>query len=194
MPLFRSRASSLSLNTLALGNHTITAVYLNTDGHFSGSQGSLAGSQTIVTTATYATTAVTVAPSLSTFGQSVTLTATLTAGQSSMSPLNGLIQFQVDGTDFGSPVPSVNRVATISTSALAPGVHTITARFSGDGSTVLGSTTGTVITVAGNGTSGSSGDNGPATAAMLNTPPAWPWTPTATSTSPTRATTASARW
>ena len=49
--------------------------------------------------------------------------------------------------------------------------------------------TGDIITVAGNGTAGYSGDNGPATAAELDGPPASPSTPRATCSSPTRTTT-----
>ena len=49
--------------------------------------------------------------------------------------------------------------------------------------------TGDIITVAGNGTAGYSGDNGPATAAELDYPKASPSTPRATCSSPTRATT-----
>ena len=49
--------------------------------------------------------------------------------------------------------------------------------------------TGDIITVAGNGTAGYSGDNGPATAAELNDPAASPSTPRATCSSPTRTTT-----
>ena len=49
--------------------------------------------------------------------------------------------------------------------------------------------TGDIITVAGNGTAGYSGDNGPATAAELNAPAASPSTPRATCSSPTTATT-----
>ena len=50
--------------------------------------------------------------------------------------------------------------------------------------------TGDIITVAGNGTLGGySGDNGPATAAELSGPSGSPWTPRATSSSPTPATT-----
>jgi len=54
-------------------------------------------------------------------------------------------------------------------------------------------TNGVITTVAGNGTAGLSGDNGPATNAQLNRPKASPWTPLATSTSPTPTTAASAR-
>ena len=49
--------------------------------------------------------------------------------------------------------------------------------------------TGDIITVAGNGTAGYSGDNGPATAAELDSPAASPSTPRATCSSPTVATT-----
>ena len=44
---------------------------------------------------------------------------------------------------------------------------------------------GVITTVAGNGTSGFGGDNGPATSAHCTRPTASPWTPPATSTSPT---------
>ena len=53
--------------------------------------------------------------------------------------------------------------------------------------------TGDIITVAGNGTDGYSGDNGPATAAELYDPAASPSIPRATCSSPTSATTWSAR-
>ena len=49
--------------------------------------------------------------------------------------------------------------------------------------------TGDIITVAGDGTAGYSGDSGPATAAELNAPSASPSTPPATCSSPTPATT-----
>jgi sugar lactone lactonase YvrE len=52
---------------------------------------------------------------------------------------------------------------------------------------------GVITTVAGNGTPGSGGDNGPATSAELCLPPASLWTPRAASSSPTFPTTASAR-
>ena len=53
--------------------------------------------------------------------------------------------------------------------------------------------TGVITTVAGDGAAGYSGDNGPATAAELDDPTRWRWTPVATSTSPTPTTMSSAR-
>ena len=53
--------------------------------------------------------------------------------------------------------------------------------------------TGLITTVAGNGTTGYSGDNGPATAAELPPREASRWTPPGTSSSPTPTTTESAR-
>ena len=50
-----------------------------------------------------------------------------------------------------------------------------------------------ITTVAGNGICGYGGDGGQATAAELDDPAAWPWTPPATCSSPTPTTTASAR-
>jgi DNA-binding beta-propeller fold protein YncE len=52
---------------------------------------------------------------------------------------------------------------------------------------------GVITTVAGNGTPGFSGDNGPATSAQLNAPNGVAVDPLATCTSPTPVTTASAR-
>ena len=54
--------------------------------------------------------------------------------------------------------------------------------------------TGQIITVAGNGVPGYSGDNGPAAAAELNDPTGVAVDAAATSSSPTARTTGSARW
>ena len=60
-------------------------------------------------------------------------------------------------------------MATFTTASLAVGTDTVTASYGGTAD-FAPSTTGTIVTAAGNGTAGYSGDNGPATAAELNDP------------------------
>jgi hypothetical protein len=79
-----------------------------------------------------ATASVAVASSLpgSTYGQSVSFTATVTGN----GPVpGGTVQFVVDGTDLGSPIALTGGVATsISTASLGAGSHTVLAQYSGD--------------------------------------------------------------
>src|SRR5207237_8350064 len=78
------------------------------------------------------TTSVGSSVSASVFGQSVTFTATISIGDP------GTVQFQIDGSDAGSPV-SVSTsdgvtTASFSIASLAVGSHTVTASYSGDDS------------------------------------------------------------
>ena len=70
----------------------------------------------------------------STFSQQVTFTATV-----SPSSATGTIQFQIDGTNFGSPVALSGGTATLTTSSLSVGTHSVTASYGGD-SNFAGST------------------------------------------------------
>ena len=79
-------------------------------------------------------TAITVAVSLvssdnpSNFSQPVTFTATMPSGAT------GTIQFRDGAANLGTPVTLVAGVAAHTSSLLAPGAHSITAAYSGDGS------------------------------------------------------------
>ena len=76
-----------------------------------------------------------------TYGQTVTFTATLAAAIGQAIP-TGTVQFLVDGNAFGSPVALVGGVASLASSAtLGAGTHFVTASFSGD-TTYAGSTGG----------------------------------------------------
>ena len=77
-------------------------------------------------------------PSL--YGQSVTFTATVKAEAPSTATATGMVQFQVDGVNFGSPVNLVDGVATFTTSTLTLGAHSITAQYAGDASKFTSST------------------------------------------------------
>ncbi|HEV8060141.1 MAG TPA: DUF4214 domain-containing protein, partial [Gemmataceae bacterium] len=68
-------------------------------------------------------------PSL--FGQTVTFTATVTAGSGTFDN-GGTVQFAVDGTNFGAPVSLTGGQAITTDAALSAGSHTITATYSGD--------------------------------------------------------------
>jgi hypothetical protein len=64
----------------------------------------------------------------SVYGQAVSFTATVTGA----SP-TGSVQFNIDGSAFGSPVTLASGTATSgTTSTLSPGTHTVTAVYSGD--------------------------------------------------------------
>ncbi|MEO7761284.1 MAG: Ig-like domain-containing protein [Casimicrobiaceae bacterium] len=76
---------------------------------------------------TSTTTGVTGAPNPSLVGQSVTLTATV-AGASP----TGTVQFKDGGANLGAPVTLVGSTASLSTSALTQGTHSITAVYIGD--------------------------------------------------------------
>ncbi len=68
----------------------------------------------------------------STYGQSISFTATVTANSGTPT---GSVQFVVDGTNFGSPVTLVSGSATSSSTAtLLAGTHTVTASYSPTGS------------------------------------------------------------
>jgi hypothetical protein len=119
--------STSSLSVTSGTGHSIMAVYSG-DTNFTGSSDSL--TQTVNQAGT--TTTVTGSPNPSIYGQSVTFTATVTPASGNGTP-TGTIQFQVDGANFGAPVPLVNGTATSnSTSSLDAGSHAVAAVYSGD--------------------------------------------------------------
>jgi len=152
--LVSGAATSSATTTLAVGSHPVTAIYTPTGTSFAGSNGSLAGGQTVTAAATATAVASTANPS--TFGQSISFTATVT---STAGTPTGTVQFQVDGSNFGTPVTLIGGVATSqATSALVAGNHPVTANYSGaanfsassgtlaGGQTVNASGTTTVVT------------------------------------------------
>ena len=80
------------------------------------------------------TTTVTSAPANpSVYGQSVTFTATVASNPPGSGTPTGTVQFQIDGTNFGSAVPLVGGSATSSAiTTLSVATHSITAIYSGD--------------------------------------------------------------
>jgi hypothetical protein len=68
----------------------------------------------------------------SVYGQAVTFTATITTPVTGLGTPTGSVQFVVDGANFGAAVPLSGNTASISTSTLSVGPHTIHAVYSGD--------------------------------------------------------------
>jgi sugar lactone lactonase YvrE len=114
-------ASSLSISTLAVGMHSITAVY-GGDANYYGAS-SVALSQVV----SKAVTAVTVASSLNPaiFGNAVILSATVPAGAT------GTVNFLDGTTSLGTSTIAAG-AASFATSTLAVGTHSITTVYSGD--------------------------------------------------------------
>jgi hypothetical protein len=94
-----------------------------------GAVTNLSHTQPVTLTVTRASTTTGVASSAnpSNFGQAVTFTATL-----SSTLATGTVQFKDGGTSLGSPATVTSGTATLATSALTTGPHSITAVYNGD--------------------------------------------------------------
>jgi hypothetical protein len=115
-------AASYSTTTLAAGAHSITAVYVGGSGFAASTSVALAQSVLKVTT-----TALSSSLNPATFGQFVTLTASVTGAAAGQ---NGYVTFFDGGVPISS-VPLNGTVASVSLSSLAKGTHTITAVYGG---------------------------------------------------------------
>jgi hypothetical protein len=88
------------------------------------------------------TTLTSSAPSGSTYGQAVTFTATVSANLPGFGTPTGSVQFQVDGSSFGAPVTLVGGTASLTTSALGAGQHSVGAVYTSDSSNFAPSSAG----------------------------------------------------
>lgn len=85
------------------------------------------------------TTSLVANPAAGAYQQSVTFTATV-AGGGTAAP-TGTVQFKDGSANLGSAVPVSVGVASLTTAALAPGNHSISAVYSGDGSNAASAST-----------------------------------------------------
>jgi hypothetical protein len=116
--------AGLSISTLAVGPHSITAVY---SGDSNGNLGSTSPVEILNVTQSVTTTNIVSSLNPSAPGQSVTFTATITGA----SP-TGTVQFMDGATNLGAAVALSSGQATLTTSALTSGSHSITATYNGD--------------------------------------------------------------
>jgi hypothetical protein len=132
--------------SLPVGGDLVVATYSGDANHNSGS-----GSTTQNVNQVTSSTSVVSSLDPSVYGQSMSFTATVTGS----SP-TGTVQFNIDGSAFGSPVALVSGSATSgSTNSLAAGTHTVTSVYSGDTNNSGGTGTlsgGQVVNLAGAGT------------------------------------------
>lgn len=126
--------ATLSTSALTVGAHSITAVYAG-DAGFTGSTSAVHG-HTVDAAGT--TTSLVSDLNPSTFGQSVTFTATVSVTAPGAGAPSGSVTFFDGVTPLGSSTVAAGS-ATFATSALSAGTHGITASYSGD-SGVAGST------------------------------------------------------
>jgi len=125
-----SGSASITVNTLSVGSHSISAVYSG-DGQFNGST-SVTQTQVVNQASTSTAVATSVVPSFP--GQSVTFTATATAVAPGAGTPTGTVTFKDGANTLGTSPLNGSAVATFSTAALSVGQHVITATYNGDGS------------------------------------------------------------
>ncbi|WP_143198663.1 Ig-like domain repeat protein [Bradyrhizobium sp. AS23.2] len=120
-----SGQATLTTSALTSGTHAITAVYGGDTNNTSGTSSVL--SQAVNQAAT--TTVLVSSVNPSTPGQAVTFTATVTSGGGTPA---GTVSFNDGGTAIGRATLA-GGIATLTTSALTAGTHTITAVYAGNG-------------------------------------------------------------
>ena len=119
------------LSSLSVGTHTVSATYNGNGSDLPSTSATFtqtvnkASSRTVVTTSRTPTPQATPA----------TLTATVTAVAPGAGIATGLVQFRVDGVNFGTAVAlDPTGKASTTTTGIAVGRHTVTAVYAGDGS------------------------------------------------------------
>jgi hypothetical protein len=118
--------ASLTIATLAPGTHPITASY-GGDGNFFGSASSSL-TQTVLAGTISTATVLTSSLNPSAYGQQVTLSATVSPSSGAI----GTVTFKDGASVLGTSALGAVGVATLTTSSLAVGTHSITAEYSGD--------------------------------------------------------------
>jgi len=127
IPLNSGGVAAFSTSALSAGSHTITAVYYS-DGTFATSSGNVV--QLVQASNANSSTSLTSSSNPSVSGQAVTFTATVTV--SSGTP-TGSVTFKDGATTLGTGNLNAQARATLTTSALSVGPHSITAVYAGDG-------------------------------------------------------------
>jgi hypothetical protein len=118
--------ASTTVSMLGTATYSIIAVYSGSTEYAASTSNSIIEVVNGVPT----TTLLACAPNPSSFGQTVTFTATVAAPESTTTP-TGNVTFTDGATSLGSATLSTSDIAQLSISSLAAGIHTITAVFGG---------------------------------------------------------------
>lgn len=153
VPLVDGTATSPATAALPAGAHTVTAAYVGSPTHAPSTSAPL--TQSVAAAATV--TSVSSSANPSGRNEPVTFSATVSAVPFGAGPVTGMVQFVVDGANFGIPVALVNgsAVSGVNTS-LATGTHAVRAVYLGSADfatstsatlnqVVVPSSTGTVL-------------------------------------------------
>jgi Ca2+-binding RTX toxin-like protein len=129
--------ASVTVSTLSVGSHSLSAVYAG-DANFAGSTAPSVA-ETINAVIAPVSIAMASLPNPSVFGQAVTISATVSAVGPGIGTPTGQIQFKDGATNLGAPVPlDAAGHANLSLSTLSVGSHSLTAAYSGDASFAAG--------------------------------------------------------
>ncbi|MBI5031486.1 MAG: Ig-like domain repeat protein [Chloroflexi bacterium] len=120
--------ATLITSTLSVASHPITTTY-SSDANFNGSTSS---PLTQVVTKANTTTALSSSVNPAVFGQSVTITATVSATPPGNGTPSGNIQFYDNGSPLGLAQPLTSSTATLVTTTLSVASHPITATYLSD--------------------------------------------------------------
>jgi ELWxxDGT repeat protein len=137
--------------TLAVGSHTITAIYSG-DSNLSGSQADDSASPQVVNIDTTSTTVLSY-PATVVSGQAMAFVAVVSNTSGPFGAPTGRVQFAVDGTNVGFGVTLINGVASISTRLTASASpHTVTATYTNSDGNFMGGSGSATQAVAKDGT------------------------------------------
>lgn len=125
VPVDGSGVASLEVSSLTVGTHALHATFNGGTGWVDSTSADFAHDVTAATT-----TLVAGSPNPSTFGSSVTFTATVSSAGGTPT---GTVTFKEGATTLGSSAVNGSGQAQFSTSVLTVGGHTITAEFTGSG-------------------------------------------------------------
>lgn len=123
-----SGVATLSISSLSVGNHVLTAEY----GGGTDYSGSTSSPFNQVVNQSLTSVALNANPNPSVYGQTVTLNATVTALPPGSGVPTGTVVFMDGSTNLGSGLLSGSGDATISISDLSAGLHSLTAIYQGD--------------------------------------------------------------